>query len=128
MQFTLTCKQLVHLVLVLVVFRQAELLVDFLVFLQGIHDVLHALFDDLPHGLRVVQLRFLRQVAYRVAGREHHVALVALVQPCDDFQQGGLSGAVQTDDTNLGSIEETEVDVLKNLFLSLLDGLAYTNH
>ena len=67
LQFSLTCEELVHLILVLVVFRQSELLVYLLVFGQCIHDVLHALLDRLDDRLVVVELRFLGQVAHRVS-------------------------------------------------------------
>ena len=87
LQFTLTCEELVHLVLVFIVLGQSELLVYLLILGQGIHYVLHTLFHNLTHCLVVVEVGLLRQVAYRIARCKHHVALIALVETGYDFQQ-----------------------------------------
>ena len=121
-------KKFVHLVLVFVVFRESELLVDLLVFFQCVHDGLHTFLHHFQHGFLVIEVRFLLQVAHRVAGAPHHVALIALVDAGDDFHQGGLSRTVEADDAYLGSVEEAQIDVLEHLFLVLLDGLAHAYH
>ena len=53
-----------------------------------------------------VELRVLFEIAHGVAGREDNFALIALVNACYDFQQRRLTGAVQTDDADLGTVEE----------------------
>ena len=91
LQFGLTGKQGIHLVLVLIIFGQSELLIDFLIFGQCVDYVLHTFHDHFLHGLCVIQLRLLGQIAYTVSGRKYDLALIALIQPGDNFQKGGLS-------------------------------------
>ena len=88
LQFGLSREQLVHLVLVLVVFGQAKLLVDSLILVECVHNGLHTLHDYLLDGLGGVELRVLWQVAYRVARRKHHLSLILSLDACDDFHQG----------------------------------------
>ena len=83
----MTREEGVHLILVLVVLRHAELGVDILVFLEGIDDMLHAFLDNLTHGFRIIELWLLGQVAHAVAGSEDDIALVALVETGNDLQQ-----------------------------------------
>ena len=111
MQLGLASNQGIHLVGILQHFGVAEGFVHAVVLSQQVHDGLHAFAHHLNHGLGGVELRLLFEVAHGVAGREHHLALVALVYAGDDFQQRGLTRAVQTDDANLGTVEEREVDV-----------------
>ena len=128
LQFGLTLHQLVHLVRILVVFRQSELHVNLVVFGQRIVDVLYTLHDILFHRLLLVERRILRQITHGIARTPYHVALILLVEPGDNFHERGLTGTVQADDADLCPVEETEVDILEHLFLVLLDGLAHTNH
>ena len=128
LQLSLTGHQAVHLVGILVVFGQSELLVDLVVFAQGVVDMLHALHDVLLHRLRVVERRVLRQVAHAVARAPHHLSLILLVQSSDNLHERRLTGTVQTDDAYLRPIEKAEIDVLEHLLLVLLDGLAHTDH
>ena len=90
--------------------------------------MLNAFHHVLLDGLLFIKRWLLWKVAHAIAGAPYHVALILLVQSGNDFHQCGLTCTVQTDDTNLGTIEETEVNILKNLFLILLNGLAYANH
>ena len=128
LQLGLAGKEFVHLVGILVVFGQGELLVDFLVLGQGIHHGLHALHHHFLHGLVGVQHGFLGQVAHGVARREDHFALVGLVQPGNDFEQGGLTRTVQTDDADFRPVEEGQVDVLQYLLVVLLNRLVQPYH
>ena len=68
LQLGLAGEELLHLVGILVVLGQAKLLVDLLVFVEGIHDGLYALHDALLHRLLRVEVGFLCQVAHAVAG------------------------------------------------------------
>ncbi len=90
--------------------------------------MLHALHHILLDGLLLVEWRILWQVADGVARAPDHVALILLIQSCNDLHQRGLTCTVQSDDTDLGAIEETQVDVLEHLLLVLLDGLAHSDH
>ena len=45
-----------------------------------------------------------------------------------DLQEGGLSGAVQADDADLGAVEEGQVDVLEDDFVVVGEGLSYAAH
>ena len=78
----------VHLVLIFIKFGQTEFHVYLLVFSQGIYNVLNTLLYHLPNGLLVVELRFLRQIAYAIARRKDHITLIALVEAGDNLQQG----------------------------------------
>ena len=127
LQFSLAGEQGIHLVRVLIIFGEAELLIDFLVFGQCVHHGLHTLHHDFADGLRRVELGFLRQVAHRIAGREDHFALIVLLDAGDDFHQRGLTRPVQTDDADLRPIEEGEVNVFQHL-LVVLEGLAHSYH
>ena len=88
LQFGLAGKKFVHLVLVFVVFGQAEFVVDFLVFGKCVNHRLHAFLHNLEHGFVVVEVRVLGQIAHGVSGREHHFALIVVVDAGNDFQQG----------------------------------------
>ena len=55
------------------------------------------------------RLRVLLQISHRIAGRAHHLALIALVYAGYDLQQRGLTRAVQTDYTDLGAIEKRDI-------------------
>ena len=79
---------------------------------------------DRPPGL---QMRVLLEVAHGVAGREDNFALIVFVEPGDDLEQGGFAGAIESDDANLGAIEEGEVDVFQHLFLGR-EGFAHAHH
>ena len=128
LKFSLACKEFVHLVLILVVFGQTELVVDGVIFVQGIHHVLHAFLNNLQYGLLVVQIGFLLQIAHAVTRTPHHFTLRGLFQTGDNLHQCCLTRTVQTNDANLCTIEETQVDVLQYLLLVLCDSLAHTNH
>ena len=128
LQLGLTGKQFVHLLGILVVFGQAELEVDFLEFLERVHHVLHAFLHHFLDRLGRVELRILGQVAHSVSGSEHHLALVLRFQTGDNLHQRGFTRAVEADDADFGAIVEREVDVLEDLLLVLLDGLAHAHH
>ncbi len=128
LQLALTDKELVHFVLVFVILGETKLLVYLLILSECVDNRLYAFLHDLNHRLVVVELRILGQIAHAVAGREHHLTLILLIQSGDDFHQRTFSSSVQSDDAYLGAIEETEVDVLQHLLPCLLDGLAHANH
>ena len=90
--------------------------------------MLNSFHDVFLDSLSLVEGRFLRQVAHRVARAPHHVALILLIQACNNLHQRRLTGTVKADDANLSTIEETEVDVFKHLLLILLNGLADPDH
>ena len=91
LQFGLAGHQGVHLVLVLIVFRQLELMVYLIVLLKGVINLLHALHDHLLDCLVGVQLRLLRQIAHAVSGTEHHLTLITLFNACNYLEQCGFT-------------------------------------
>ncbi len=102
----LTGQKGVHLVRIIKHFGIGKRLVDLVKLSQKIHDGLHSLTDNLDHRLFRVKLRILFEVAYGVTGRKDDLALIALVNPRDDFQQRGLTRTVETYYANLGTVEK----------------------
>ncbi len=127
LQFGLPGDEGVHPVGVLKHVGVAEGFIDFLEFRKEIHNRFHALADDFDYGLARFEVRFLLEVSHGIARREHHFALVFLVDSCDDFQQRALARAVKTDDADFGAVEERKVYVFQNLFLWRV-GLAHPHH
>ncbi len=111
-----------------VIHRFQEGLVDGFVLLEQVHDLLHAFLHDFEHGLVVVELRLLLQIAHRIAGCEDHFAVRRGLDPGDDLHHRRFAGAVQTDDPDLGPIEEGEIDVLEDYFVVVRQDLAHTVH
>jgi hypothetical protein len=103
-----------------------KLVVDRVVLTKQIDDLLRPLLDDLAHGLRLVELRLLLEVADRVSGRDHRLANEVLVGPRHDLQERALSRSVQTDDADLRAVEVREVDVLQDGLLVVV--LAHPDH
>ena len=87
LQLCLTGKERIHLFRILIVFGKPELIVYFFVFRQCVHDALHSFHHHLFHCLFIIQMRFLCQIAYRVARREHHFSLITFLQSGNDFHQ-----------------------------------------
>ncbi len=83
--------------------------------------------DHLADGFRIVQLRFLFEVADRIARREDHFALEILVQPGDDLHQRRFPGAVQPDDPDFSPVEKRQVDAVQHFFL-VRESLADSDH
>ncbi len=123
----MTGDECVHLVGVFEHVGVAESLVNFLELGEKVHDGLHALADNLDDGLVGVEVRFLLKIAYGISGSEHYFAAVVFVDTGDDFKKRRFTRAVQTDDTDLGTIEKRQVNLFKNLFLGWVN-LAYTHH
>jgi len=71
--------------------RFGKLIVDFFVFLKDVDDFLYAFFHHLTDGLIVVELWLLVEHADRIAGREHHFAVIGFLLASDDAQQGGFT-------------------------------------
>ena len=105
-ELSLTLDQGIHPVRIFHHLRVTESIVDFLIFLEKVHHFLHSFLYDFQHGLVGVHLWFLLKVAYGVAGGPYDLALVGFLHTCNDFEQGGFSGAVETYDTDFGAIEE----------------------
>ena len=128
LQLRLARHEFLHLIRVFVVFGQAKLDIDVIIFCQSIVHMLYALHHILLHCLLFVERGILRQIAYGVAWAPNDVALILLVESGDNLHQCRLTCAIQTDDTYFRTIKETEVDVLEHLLLILLNGLAHSHH
>ena len=122
MQLSLTRQQLVKIRI-----RFSKRHVYLIELAEHIHDWLHAFLHALANGLCRVKLWVLLQISDRVPRRENNLTLIVLLDACDDFQQRGFACTVQTDDAYLGTIEETEVDVVQHLFLRR-EALAHAHH
>lgn len=79
LEFGLTGYELVHLVGVVEHIGVSESLVDLLKLSKQVHDWLHAFAHHLYDRLVGVEFGFLFKIPYRIARREHHLALIALV-------------------------------------------------
>ena len=90
--------------------------------------MLHPFFHNLTHGLRTVNIGFLREISHTVARTPYDVTLVVRVYTCNDFHQCRFSRSVQTDNADFRSVEETEINVFENGFVSLSDGFGQTHH
>jgi len=77
--------------------------------------VAHAFFHGLAHGVLRVQLRLLGQVTDLDAGLRAGLALEIGVHAGHDLEHGGLAGAVQAQQADLGAREERQRDVLDDL-------------
>ena len=85
--------------------------------LLRVEDLGDAFLDHFAHGLFRVQVRLLRQVADLGARLGAGFALEVLVHAGHDPQHGGLAGAVDAEQADLGAGEEAERDVLDDLAL-----------
>ena len=112
LQFALPGEKFIHPVLVFVILRKAELLVDFFILGKGVDDGLHTLLDNLTDCLCFIELRLLRKIAYAVSWSEYDFALIVFVQSGDDFHQRRLTRAVQADDADFRTVKEREIDIL----------------
>jgi hypothetical protein len=81
----------------------------------GLQHFAHAFLDRFTHGLGRVQARFLLQVADLDAGLRTGFAVEIGVHAGHDLQHGGLAGAVQAQQADLGTGEERQRDVLDDL-------------
>jgi hypothetical protein len=77
---------------------------------NALHDVFH-------HGLGVVELRLLRQVADLGALGGPGLAGILLVDTGHDLQKRRLAGPVRTQDADLGVRVEGQVDVVEDLLV-----------
>ena len=127
LQFGLASHEGIHLVGILEHFGVAKRLVHLFILGQQVEDRLHALLHHLLHRLFGVELGLLLEVTHRVARREYHFALVRLLHPGDDFQQGRFSRAVKTDNTDLGPVEKREINVFQYLFVGR-EHFAHAHH
>ena len=112
-QFALPFDEPVHFV---IVHRFGELHPNLLIFFQVGSDLPDTLHHYLLHCLVVIKFRLLRQVAHVVARREDHLPLEGFVFARNDFQQGGFSGAVQTQHPDFRPVIKGEIDIFQNCF------------
>ena len=124
-EFTLALDEGVHLI---VAHRLHELHRDLIVFIQDIHDLLDSFLHNFKHGLGRIHLRFLLEVSHRIPRSPNDFTLVRFLDSGDDLQEGGFSRTVQTDDTDLGAIEERKVDVLQDHLVVVRESLPYPAH
>ncbi len=78
------------------------------------HDLGGAVLDVLQDGLGLVELRLLHEDADAVAGRQEGVAVGRLLKARHDLQNGGLTGTVRADDTDLRAGQEAQRHVVED--------------
>jgi len=113
-EFTLSFNKTGHLV---VIEWLHEAKVHLFVLFQQIHHLLNPFADNLYHGFGIIEPGILIEHAHSVAGRKDHFALEGALNAGNNLHQGRLTGAVETYDTDFGTIEEREVDIFENLFM-----------
>ena len=91
-----------------------QLLGDRVVAVELALDLVDGLLDVLQHRLALGQRRLLLEHADGGAGVDDGVTVAGVLQPRHDLQQGRLAGAVGSDDTDLGAVEERQRDVVEN--------------
>jgi hypothetical protein len=97
--------------------RFGKLVGDGVEFRQQIHRLLYTFLDDQAHGFILIQERFLLQIAHRVAGGEHCLAVEFLVHASHDPEQRTLARPVQPQDADLRAVKIGERYILDDRFL-----------
>ncbi len=86
LQFGLSGKKLIHLVLVFVIFGQSEFQIDIFVFFQQIHYRLHAFAHHVYHRFVGIEFWVLFEIAHRKTFVGDYLALIFLVDAGNDLQ------------------------------------------
>ena len=94
---------------------------------QGALEFAHCLFHGLTYGLLRIQFRLLRQVTDLDAGLWTGFTFDFGVDTSHDAEQGGFTGTIQTQHTDLGTREEGERNVFQNVPFGR-NHLAHTVH
>ncbi len=82
--------------------------IDFIQTLEGVFGFADGFFYGFPYCLVGIKLGLLGQVTYLESRHGTGFTFNFCVQTCHDFQQGGFTRAVETQDTNFGAGEETQ--------------------
>ena len=106
LQFGLSRKKSIHLTRILIIFGQSELIVNFFVFGQSVYYTLYAFHHYFLYGFGIVKMRFLSQITDGISRREYHLSLIVFIQTGYNLHQGRLTRPVQTDNTDLRSVEK----------------------
>ena len=117
LQLGLAGEQCLHLVGIFKHFGVGETLVHAVILGNQVGDMLQPFLHDLLDGLFGVELGILLEVTHSITRREHHLALILLVDASNNLQQRRFTCAVQAYDAYLRTIEKRQVNVLQNLFL-----------
>jgi hypothetical protein len=100
-----------------------ELLGDLVEAVELRLDLVDGLLDVLEHGPALGERRLLLEHPDGRLGVLDGVAVVGLLEPRHDPQQRRLAGAVGTDDTDLGAVQERQRDVVEHHLVTV--GLAH---
>ncbi|MDQ0756146.1 hypothetical protein QFZ61_002133 [Arthrobacter sp. B3I4] len=120
--------QLAHLLEedVIVSVRAGHFLGDLVEALDLAVDLANAFLDVAQDGLLLVQRRLLQQDTDGVAGAQPRLTVGGGVQPGHDLEDGGLTGSVRANDTNLGAGEKGHAHIVEDeFFANGLTGLAH---
>ena len=110
--------QLAHLFHELIAVVGGHFLGDLLEALLLFKDIAQALFDVAAHGLLVIERRLLLQDAHGGTWIQESLAVGRLVQAGHNLQNGGLTGTVRADHTNLGTWVERHCYIVKDDFIA----------
>ena len=101
--------------------------IHFIQTFQGVNHLGYRFFNGFTHGVFRVQLRFLRQVADLNARLRTGFTFDVCIDAGHDAQQGGLTGTVETQNTDFCAREEAQRDIFKNMTFRR-DNFADTMH
>ena len=101
--------------------------IHFIETFQGVNHFGYRFFYGFANGVFRVQLRFLRQVANLDARLRTGFTFDVCINAGHDAQQGGLTGTVETQNTDFCAREEAQRDIFKNMTFRR-DNFADTMH
>ena len=79
-----------------------------------LNSLLYGFFDDFAHRARIVDQRFLFEIADGEARRDDGLAVKVFVDAREDAQQRRLARAIEADDANLRAVEIGKIDVFQD--------------
>ncbi len=101
--------------------------IHFIQTFQCVNDVRNRLFNGFTNGVFRIELRLLRQVANFDARLRTGFTFDVCIDAGHDAQQGGLTGTVETQNTDFCAREEAQRDIFKNMTFRR-DNFADTMH
>ena len=108
---SLSLQQRVHL---LVRHLFAKLRIDLLELFQQIDSFLDCLFDDFTHCSRIINQRFLFEIANGKTWRDDCLAIDVLIDAGEYAQQRRLARTVQTDNADLRAVKVGKINVFQD--------------
>ena len=98
--------QLLHFIRIFIDFRKSKLIVDFIVFVQHIHHLLHTFLHNVDNGFGIVQLGFLFRNPRYNPGSKNNIAFDGFCPDPMIFQIGGFTTSIEAQNANLRPIKK----------------------